>query len=78
MKKLSTAIIITGLVAGTMDITAACVQFFILTGKGPTLVFNFISSAIVGREEAYSGNVLWSVIGLLMHYAIAFGWTILF
>jgi len=78
MKKLSTAIITTGLVAGTMDITAACVQFFILTGKGPALVLNFISSSIVGSEVANSGGVMWSVTGLLMHYSIAFGWTILF
>ena len=77
MRKLSTAIIITGLVAGTMDILAACIQFYSKTGKGPVGIFNYIASALIGKE-AHSGNIMWSGMGLLMHYMLAFGWTILF
>lgn len=77
MRKLSSAIIITGIVAGTLDIMAACIQFYIKTEKGPIVIFNYIASALIGKE-AYSGNMMWSGMGLLMHYMLAFGWTILF
>ena len=77
-KKLSTAIILTGLLAGTCDITAACTQFYIKTGKSPILVGQYIASAVFGKETAYSGDVSMIVIGFLFHYMVAFGWTILF
>src|SRR4051812_46069401 len=77
-KKLSTAIIVTGLLAGTCDITAACTQFYIKTGKSPILVGQYISSAVFGKEAAYSGDISMIILGFLFHYVVAFGWTILF
>jgi hypothetical protein len=76
--KLSTAIILTGLLAGTCDITAACTQFYIKTGKSPILVGQYIASAVFGKETAYSGDLSMIIVGFLFHYMVAFGWTILF
>jgi hypothetical protein len=76
--KLSSAIITTGLLAGTCDIVAACTQFYIKTGKSPILVGQYIASALFGKETAYSGDVSMIILGFLFHYVVAFGWTILF
>jgi hypothetical protein len=77
-RKLSSAIILAGLIAGTCDITAACSQFYIKTGKPISLVGQYIASAVVGRETAYSGDVSMIILGFVFHYMVAFGWTILF
>ncbi|CAN5305406.1 hypothetical protein BH10BAC4_BH10BAC4_08160 [soil metagenome] len=76
--KLASAIITAGLIAGTLDILSAFTLVFTRTGKNPIIVLNYISSAIFGKQTAYSGGALMSAIGLLMHYMIAFGWAILF
>lgn len=76
-RTLASYIIIAGLIAGTLDITAACIQFYIKTGKGPEPIFRYISSAIVGKE-AYTGGTGIILLGLFLHYLIAFIWTILF
>lgn len=72
------AISVTGLIAGTLDITAACTQYFIKTGNGPIRVLEYVASGVFGKEQAFSGNSLMAVAGLLFHYTIAFGWTTLF
>ncbi|NOT76362.1 MAG: hypothetical protein HOP08_15645 [Cyclobacteriaceae bacterium] len=74
---LISAIIVAGLIAGTLDILSAFTSFYISTGKSPVIVLNYISSAVFGKE-AYSGGGMMSAVGLLFHYIIAFGWTILF
>ena len=76
--KLVRAIAITGLIAGTMDITGATLWFMIRTGNSPIRVLEFIASAAFGREQAFSGNILMSVAGLFLHYFIAYSWTCLF
>ncbi len=76
--KLTSAIIIAGLIAGTIDILSAFTMVFSRSGKSPLPVLNYIASAIFGAEEAYGGGPAMMAIGLLMHYMIAFGWTILF
>ncbi|HWA34247.1 MAG TPA: hypothetical protein VG737_08970 [Cyclobacteriaceae bacterium] len=75
---MSTAILFAGLLAGTCDITAACIQFYLKTGKGPAVIGQYIASAVFGTETAYSGDVSMIIIGFVFHYMVAFGWTILF
>ena len=72
------AIMLTGLVAGTMDIVTATSWFTFRTGNSPVRVLEFISSAAFGREQAYSGSIWMSVTGLTFHYLIAYIWTCLF
>lgn len=62
---------------GTLDILAACLQFFINTNKEPSVVFKFIASGVFGTK-AFSGGVPMVIAGLIFHYIIALGFTFIF
>ena len=65
-------IIIAGIIAGTLDIIAACVHYYIVSdGKNPDVVLKFIASGVFGPRQAFSGGFIMSVLGLVLHYAIA-------
>jgi len=65
------------LVAGTMDITAASIQYYNKTGKTPLIVLRYIASAVFGKG-AMAGGTKMEIAGLLFHYLVALIWTILF
>jgi hypothetical protein len=67
----------TGLVAGSMDATAASLQYYLRTGKSPGGVWRYVAGALMGPSASTGGGGT-IAIGLLMHYGIAFGWTLLF
>ncbi|MEQ1588196.1 MAG: DUF1440 domain-containing protein [Cyclobacteriaceae bacterium] len=71
------SIVLTGIVAGTLDGLAAVLMYFISTGKDPLNMFQFIASGIFGMD-AFAGSVPMAIAGLLFHYPIAIGWTWLF
>jgi hypothetical protein len=77
MSNLYKSIIKAGLLAGTLDILAAITNYYINTGKTPEGVFNYIASGAFGKG-AFSGGTGYMVAGILFHYLIAFGFTILF
>lgn len=66
-----------GFLVGTLDISAACIQFYAKTGKNPQGVLRFIASGVFGKEAAANGigMVFW---GLLFHYIFAMGFTFCF
>ena len=66
-----------GLLVGTLDITAASIQFFIKTGKGPDAILKFVASGLFGKE-AFTGGTSMIIAGLVIHYLIAMTFTILF
>jgi len=66
-----------GLLVGSLDILAAIVNFKIATGKDPILIFQYIASAVFGKD-AYSGSSLMPVLGLILHFIIAYIFTIIF
>lgn len=70
-------ILLAGLLAGSLDIIAALVNFYINTGKDPKIVLKYIASAVFGKA-AFSDNNAMAIWGLLLHFLIAFIWTILF
>jgi hypothetical protein len=76
-KRLTISILVTGFIAGTLDIAAAAINFIISTGKNPVVVLNFIASGIFGKE-AFGDNALMPLYGLLFHYFIALIWTAIF
>ena len=76
MKNFNT-ILKAGLLVGTLDILAACLNFFINTNKEPSVVFKFIASGVFGTK-AFSGGTLMIIAGLVFHYIIAIGFTFLF
>ncbi|WP_026969711.1 hypothetical protein [Algoriphagus terrigena] len=65
------------LLVGTLDILAACIQYYLKTGSGPALVFKFIASGVFGAEAFSAGDSM-IVYGLLFHYSIAVSFTIFF
>ncbi len=64
-----------GLIAGTLDIIAACTYYTIRTGKNPDGVLKFVASGVFGKE-AFSGGIRMSILGLIFHFCIAFAFTI--
>jgi len=75
--KLYRSIIKAGLLAGTLDISAAMITHYIRFGKGPEGIFRYIARGAFG-ENAKTGGAEYIIAGILFHYLIAFGFTILF
>lgn len=71
------AIIVSGLIVGTLDILAAIVDYYVSTGKGPAGIFKYIASAVRGND-AFAGGTNIIIAGLIFHYVIAFSFTIFF
>lgn len=61
----------TTLIAGSLDITAASIQTYILKGLTPNIVLKFIASGIFGKA-AYSGGIEYMLLGLFVHFFIVF------
>lgn len=74
--RVASTALLAGLVAGTLDITAACVETWLRSGRGPTRVFLFIATGVFGPEVLQRPE-MWPW-GLLFHYVIATGWALLF
>ncbi len=66
-----------GLLAGTLDILSAFTYYYIKTGKNPLNVLTYVSNTALGKET-FSSTAVQQLTGLLVHFAIAFGWTVLF
>jgi hypothetical protein len=70
--KLAKAIILAGLLAGTLDLTTAMIVY-----KLPAIpMLKYIASGAFGKD-AFNGGVTIYLMGLVFHYTIAFFWTIL-
>ena len=59
------------LIVGTLDILAACAQFYFKTGKTPFKpVLTFVASGLLGKEAFTQGDSM-VLVGLVIHYCIA-------
>ena len=58
-----------GALAGTLDLTAACIQGY-LNGRTPEHVLQSIASGWLGRSS-YAGGAATAVLGLVTHFFIA-------
>jgi uncharacterized membrane protein YagU involved in acid resistance len=65
------------LIAGSLDIVAALLMFFIKTEKNPVLVLKYIASAVMGKS-AYSDGFMMPLLGLIFHFLVAFAWATIF
>lgn len=63
--------------AGSCDITAACLQYYALRGVGPVRIFQSVASGLLGAD-AFTGGARTAALGLFLHYFIAFVWTVVF
>ena len=65
-----------GLLAGFLDLTAACINSG-LNGISPIRVMQAIASGLLGAES-YAGGTATAALGVFLHFVIAFGATIVF
>lgn len=72
------AVLLTTLVAGTMDIIAAHVDQTIRTGAFPVRMFYIIAAGAIGLKSALSGGPGIILLGVFIHYFISFSFTLLF
>lgn len=63
-------ILLGGLIAGTLDLTAACVYSWLRANVSPVTVFQFIASGVLGRDS-FTGGAKSAVIGVALHFLIA-------
>jgi len=59
-----------GLIAGTLDLTAACVYSWLRANVSPITVFQAIASGVLGRES-FTGGANTAVLGVALHFLIA-------
>jgi len=65
-----------GLIGGTMDLTAALV-LTAMRGRSPVQVLYSISSGLLG-QPALDGGTAMAVLGVLLHFVIAFIWATIY
>jgi len=66
-----------GLIAGTMDITAAILTYKIRNNLPATRLLQSVASGLLGKD-AFTGGKPTAALGLLLHFVIAFGATTVF
>lgn len=71
------AILWGGLIAGTMDITAACIHSAVRGGRGPIGVCQSVASGLLGKD-AFNGGLKTAAVGLVCHFFIAYVATTVF
>jgi hypothetical protein len=59
-----------GLIAGTLDLTAACVYSWLRASVSPVRVFQFIASGVLGTDS-FTGGAKSAVLGVALHFLIA-------
>jgi uncharacterized membrane protein YagU involved in acid resistance len=68
----------TTLIAGSLDITAACTQAWLVKSTTtPGIVLKYIASGVFGKD-AFTGGTGMMLFGLLMHFLIAFACTLIY
>ncbi|HEX8249487.1 MAG TPA: hypothetical protein VF599_15010 [Pyrinomonadaceae bacterium] len=70
------AIVFGGLLAGVLDLAAACVNSGV-SGVSPIRVFQAIASGWLGAES-YRGGAATAALGVFLHFVIAFGAAIVY
>jgi hypothetical protein len=71
------SIALTTLIAGSMDITAACTQAYLSANVMPERLLKYVASGVFGKA-AFSGGFDMMVWGLFFHFIIAFACVVCF
>ena len=78
MKPFWKAVLLTTLVAGTLDIISAHVDQIIRTGAFPSRMFYVIAGGAIGLKTAFSNGPGIILLGIFFHYFISFAFTLFF
>ncbi|WP_431214167.1 hypothetical protein ACQ86N_04700 [Puia sp. P3] len=68
-------ILVTGLIAGALDLLAATLFFIARGNKQPSALFRYIASAVFGKT-AFTGGAGMVAMGVLFHFVIAMCWVL--
>lgn len=71
------AIVAGGLVCGVLDINAAFLNAWLASGMGPVRLLQAVASGLLGAD-AFQGGAAAAAFGLVLHFCVAFGWTMVF
>ena len=63
-----------GLIAGTLDLTGACVVAWLRTGATPVRIFQSVASGLYG-PASFTGGAKTAVLGVVLHFIIATTWA---
>src|SRR5258705_7657504 len=63
-------ILLSGVTAGVLDLTAACLFAWLRSKGRPVLVFHYIASGALG-PSAYQGGAKTAALGIAFHFLIA-------
>ena len=63
-----------GLIAGTLDLTGACVVAWLRTGVTPVRIFQSVASGLYG-PASFTGGAKTAVLGVVLHFIIAITWA---
>jgi uncharacterized membrane protein YagU involved in acid resistance len=64
------AILLGGLIAGTIDISYACIFSYLRRGTSPVRILQSVASGALGRS-AFEGGARTAALGLVFHFLIA-------
>ena len=78
MNRFWKAVLLTTLVAATLDIIAAYIHVTIASGHFPSKMFYVIAGHAIGIETALAGGPLVVVLGIFIHCFISFSFTLFF
>jgi hypothetical protein len=65
------AIVAGGLVAAVLDAANALVAYKLAFGMSPLVIYQFVASGLLGKA-AYAGGAMAALLGLAVHFLIAF------
>jgi hypothetical protein len=71
-------VLLTGLIAGILDITYAYLDVLVQTGRISGRMFQFIAGGALGLETSMKGGVPVILLGIFFHFFIAFLFTLFF
>lgn len=63
-------ILLGGLIAGTLDISYACIYSYVRRGTRPIVILQSVASGALG-QPAFSGGAKTAALGLALHFLIA-------
>lgn len=63
-----------GLIAGTLDLTGACVVSWLRAGVTPVRVFQSVASGVYGAPSSQGGTKT-AILGIVLHFIIATTWA---
>ncbi|HYR27619.1 MAG TPA: hypothetical protein VEU30_04095 [Thermoanaerobaculia bacterium] len=60
------------IIAGSLDITEVMIFYELYRGVRPVRILQSIAAGLIGRGEAFEGGIATAVLGLGIHFCIAF------